>query len=73
MAGYTLTQAGMKVCNGKDGPAACGSCGWKLISEFKEDNKDATVLTVVEYLKNNERWLGKYKGKDDRSVFFLKS
>ena len=44
----------------------CNDCSWGLVSVYLKTNKGATVRNVVDYVNNNQRWLGKYLGPNDK-------
>ncbi|KAL5264104.1 hypothetical protein ACHWQZ_G005250 [Mnemiopsis leidyi] len=66
------TREGLTLCNGPGATpegVACAesSCEWPLMKTFLDKNVDAGVQEVIDYINGNMRWLGKYKGKDDKS------
>ncbi|XP_063676166.1 glycine betaine transporter 1-like isoform X2 [Bolinopsis microptera] len=68
--GVQLSKSNLKLCKGtEDASIACGDCEWKLMKTFidSHETSSATVIEVVGYVNDNERWLGKYKSRDDKS------
>ena len=46
----------------------CSACEWAIIDAFMADNTNADASAVALYLVNNQNWLGKYAGADDKSL-----
>ncbi|XP_063675063.1 uncharacterized transporter Mb0941-like [Bolinopsis microptera] len=65
---WSVSKTGLKVCNGVDESAACGTCEWNLVEAFvTAQDEPPTLRGVVDYISENQRWLGKYKSETDRS------
>ena len=50
------------------GSDTCGDCEWKIIDNYVKDNEGVDATAVALYLVDNQKWLGKYAGNDNKTM-----